>query len=170
MATPVVSTPVSLTVTHPNAAGIDVGSRSHYVAVPADRDEQPVREFGVYTPDLHTMADWLHACHVTHVAMEATGVYWVQLFLVLQARGLQVIVFNPQQSKSNPGRGTDVASCQWIQQLHTYGLLQPSFRPDEVTATLQGYWRLRARLVQQTAAPIWMKEEPVMKRGIKNAH
>lgn len=144
----------ALRICHPDAAGIDVGSRSHYVAVSADRDPQPVREFGCYTPDLEACAAWLHQCGITTVALESTGVYWVQLFLVLQASGLEVIVVNPQQTKSAPGRATDVQSCQWIQQLHTYGLLRASFRPTDTVATLQGYWRQRDQLVKQAADAI----------------
>jgi transposase len=149
----------ALTITHPDAAGIDVGGRSHYVAVPGDRDACPVREFGCYTPDLHDLADWLTQCRVTHVAMEATGVYWIGLFQLLQARGFDVIVVNPQQIKQVCGRKTDVSDCQWIQQLHGYGLLHASFRPTQDISILQTYWRQRERLIQQTADAIRLMQK-----------
>lgn len=143
-----------LTLIHPDAAGVDIGAYSHYVAVPAGRDDYTVREFGCYTPDLQQLADWLTQCRVTTVAMEATSVYWIGLFQLLQARGFDVIVVNPQQIKQVSGRKTDVSDCQWIQQLHSYGLLQASFRPTRDISIVQTYWRQRERLVQQAADAI----------------
>lgn len=120
---------------HLNAAGIDIGSASHWVAVPEDRDDQPVREFKSFTPDLHALADWLGVCGVETIAMESTGVYWIPLFEILQERGLEVLLVNARHVKGVPGRKTDVTDCQWLQQLHTFGLLRGSFRPDaEITA------------------------------------
>lgn len=144
---------------HPDAAGIDVGAYFHCVAVPGDRDEFPVREFGCYTPDLQALADWLDACRVTTVAMEATGVYWIGLFQLLQARGFDVIVVNPQQIKQVSGRKTDVSDSQWIQQLHSYGLLHASFRPSHDICLLQTYWRQRERLIQQAADAIRLMQK-----------
>lgn len=148
-----------LAVYHPDAAGIDVGAYSHYVAVPGDRDEYSVQEFGCYTPDLQALADWLTHCRITQVAMEATGVYWIGLFQVLQARGFDVIVVNPQQIKQVSGRKTDVSDSQWIQQLHTHGLLHASFRPSEDISVLQTYWRQRERLIQQAADAIRLMQK-----------
>lgn len=148
-----------LAITHPDAAGIDVGAYSHYVAVPGDRDEFTVREFGCYTPDLQALADWLTQCRITHVAMEATGVYWVGVFQLLLARGFQVIVVNPQQIKQVSGRKTDVSDCQWIQQLHAYGLLHASFRPSLDISILQTYWRQRERLIRQAADAIRLMQK-----------
>ena len=102
-----------------NAAGIDVGASSHFVAVPHDRAEHPVREFGAYTVDLYHLADWLTECEIETVAMESTGVYWIPLFGVLEERGFEVMLVDPRKLKSVPGRKTDVSDCQWLRQLHT---------------------------------------------------
>lgn len=139
---------------NPNAAGIDVGSRTHYVAVDPDRAEKPVRSFGCYTPDLHDMATWLLECGVTTVAMESTGVYWVPIYQVLQQRGLDVKLVDARQVKNVPGRKTDVVDCQWIQQLHSYGLLRGCFLPDAEIAPLREYWRHRASLVELASREI----------------
>ena len=113
----------------PNAAGIDCGSEAHYVAVPADRDAAPVRSFKTFTPDLHRLADWLTPCGVTTVAMESTGVYWIPLYEILEARGLDVVLVNARHVKNVPGRKTDLVDCQWLRELHRVGLLRGSFRP-----------------------------------------
>ncbi len=110
-----------LTITHPNAAGVDIGSSSHYVAVPPDRDDEPVREFPSFTVDLNAMADWLDACGVDTVAMESTGVYWIPLFELLESRGFKVFLVNARHVKNVSGRKSDVLGCQWLQQLMTYG-------------------------------------------------
>ncbi len=110
-----------------DAAGIDVGNAQHWVAVPAGRDTVSVRMFGCFTSDLHALANWLMKCGIKTVAMESTGVYWIALFEVLESRGFQVCVVNARQAKNLPGRKTDVKDCQWLQQLHTYGLLTASF-------------------------------------------
>ena len=123
--------PAGLSQLNLNAAGIDVGATSHFVAVPADRAEQPVREFEAFTADLYRLADWLTECRVETVVMESTGVYWIPLFGVLEERGFEVTLVDPRRIKNVPGRKTDVLDCQWLQQLHTYGLLSGAFRPDE---------------------------------------
>ena len=129
--------PPSLKQVHLNAAGIDVGSESHYVAVPFDRDEQPVRTFSAFTPDLERLADWLKACGVDTVAMESTGVYWIPLYELLDRRGFQMYLVSPQNLKRVPGRKTDVLDCQWLQQLHTFGLLSGAFRPEDQEVVLR---------------------------------
>ena len=106
-----------------NAAGIDLGGTEHWVCVPVERAEKNVRRFGCFTPDLNAMADWLIECRITTVAMEATGVYWIPVFQLLESRGLEVKLVNAHGVKMVPGRKTDVKDCQWLQQLHTYGLL-----------------------------------------------
>ena len=111
--------PEGLSQLNLNAAGIDVGATSHFVAVPADRAEQPVREFEAFTADLYRLADWLSECGVETVVMESTGVYWIPLFGVLEERGLEVMLVDPRRIKNVPGRKTDVRDCQWLQQLHT---------------------------------------------------
>ena len=116
-----------------------MGATSHYVAVPADRAEQPVREFEAFTADLYRLADWLTQCGVETVVMESTGVYWIPLFGVLEERGFQVMLVDPRRIKNVPGRKTDVLDCQWLQQLHTYGLLSglsdPTGRSGAYAAT-----------------------------------
>jgi transposase len=139
--------PTPLLRVNPNAAGIDVGGASHFVAVPGDRDDQPVREFAAFTGDLYRMADWLKACSVETVAMESTGVYWIPVFQVLEERGFDVKLVDARQLKRVPGRKTDVADCQWLQQLHTFGLLAGAFRPDDQVCILRSYMRQRAMLV-----------------------
>jgi transposase len=129
-----------------NAAGIDVGGTSHFVAVPADRDATPVREFRAFTGDLYRLAEWLTACGIETVAMESTGVYWIPLFQVLEERGFAVKLVDAHQLKNVPGRKTDVVDCQWLQQLHTLGLLAGAFRPDEQVCVLRSYLRQRAML------------------------
>ena len=131
--------PEGLSQLNLNAAGIDVGATSHFVAVPADRAEQPVREFEAFTADLYRLADWLAQCGVDTVVMESTGVYWIPLFGALEERDFQVMLVDPRRIKNVPGRKTDVLDCQWLQQLHTYGLLSgPSVltgRSDACAAT-----------------------------------
>ena len=132
---------------NPNAAGVDLGSREHWVAVPADRAQQNVRCFGTFTSDLEALADWLKACGVTSVAMEATGVYWIPLFQLLERRGFAVLLVNARQIKNVSGRKSDVLDCQWIQRLHTYGLLGGSFRPADPYCVVRSYLRYRDELV-----------------------
>jgi transposase len=137
---------------HLNAAGIDIGSESHWVAVPDDRDEQPVREFKSFTHELLALADWLEACGIDTVAMESTGVYWIPLYEILEERGIEVILVNARHVKGVPGRKTDILDCQWIQQLHTFGLLRGSFRPDAPVTALRCLVRHRDQLVESTAS------------------
>ena len=118
-----------LPVLHPDAAGIDVGASELFVAVGADRNPQPVRRFPTFTQDLHVLADWLQQCGVRSVAMESTSVYWIPIYQILEARGLEVCLVNAQHVKNVPGRKTDVSDCQWLQYLHSVGLLRASFRP-----------------------------------------
>ena len=118
-------------VFNPNAAGIDLGSREHWVAVPAERDPQNVRRLGTTTPDLEELAKWLKQCGVTDVALEATGVYWIAVYQLLERRGFNGLLVNARQIKNVSGRKSDVLDCHWIQRLHTYGLLGGSFRPRE---------------------------------------
>jgi transposase len=132
----------------PDAAGIDLGATVHYVAVPLDRDQQPVRSFGTQTAELHALADWLIACKIKTVAMEATGVYWVPLFQILEDRGLEVCLVNARHVKNVPGRKTDVQDCQWLQYLHSVGLLHASFRPPAGVCAVRALVRHRDSLVR----------------------
>lgn len=139
---------------HPNAAGIDVGGSSHYVAVPADRDPNPVRNFGAFTEDLFALADWLSACRITSVAMEATGVYWIPLFEILERRGFEVVLVNARHVKNVPGRKSDVLDCQWLQELHSLGFLSASFRPSDPIVALRALMRQRKMLVEYAASHV----------------
>ena len=133
------SLPAGLSQVNLNAAGIDVGASSHFVAVPKDRWEPSVREVDAYTADLYRLADWLAECGINNVAMESTGVYWIPLFGVLEERGFEVMLVDPRRIKNVPGRKTDVLDCQWLQQLHTFGLLSGAFRPDGEVRRLRSY-------------------------------
>jgi len=146
--------PAGFSTVHPDAAGIDVGATMHVVAVPADRAATPVRTFRSYTTDLHALAAWLQSLGITTVAMESTGVYWIPLFEVLEARGLEVRLVNARAVKHVPGRKTDVQDAQWLQQLHQYGLLRGSFRPREQIVRLRAYVRERERLIATAASHI----------------
>jgi transposase len=119
-----------------HAAGLDIGSEEIYACVPADRDEQSIRVFPTFTADLHALAEWLAACQIKTVAMESTGVYWIPVYEILESRGFEVYLVNARHVKNVPGRKTDIMDCQWIQQLHTYGLLRASFRPPEEICAL----------------------------------
>ena len=130
-----------LKIVHPHAAGLDIGAREIWACVPAASRAEPVRVFGTFTVDLHSLADWLVACGVDTVAMESTGVYWIPIFDLLEARGLQVYLVNSWHLKHVPGRKSDVLDCQWIQQLHSLGLLHASFRPDAEMCTLRAFLR-----------------------------
>ena len=133
----------------PHASGIDIGSREHFVCVPAQATSQNVRRFGTFTADLNALADWLKACGVIHVAMEATGIYWIPVFQILEERGFQVVLVNPRQTKNVAGRKSDVQDCQWIQRLHPYGLLAGSFRPADPYCVLRSYLRYARGAVSQ---------------------
>jgi hypothetical protein len=135
----------SFPTVHTRAAGIDIGSRFHVVAVAPDLAEVPVQTFNGFTGDLHLLADWLMAVGVTTVAMESTGIYWIPLFEILEARGLEVLLVNARQVKQVPGRKTDVNDAQWLQQLHQFGLLRGSFHPAQDVAALRAYLRQKGR-------------------------
>lgn len=137
-----------------HAAGVDIGAEEIYVAVPVGRDEESVRAFGAFTVDLHQVAYWLKRCGIETVAMEATGVYWIPLYEILESHGFDVNLINARHIKNVSGRKTDVVDCQWIQQLHTYGLLEPSFRPPEHICSLRSLVRHRDMLLRYRAAHI----------------
>ena len=138
----------ALQVCHPHAAGIDIGAAEHWVAVPPGGDPHPGRRFGTCTAALDALADWLLDGGVTTVAMESTGVYWMPLFELLEARGLQVMLIDPRQAKRAPGRPkTDRLDCQWLQRLHAYGLLAAAFRPTDQVCVLRSSLRHRQMLL-----------------------
>jgi transposase len=152
---------------NPNAAGIDIGGEEVYVAVPPERDEDSVRSFPTFTADLHCLADWLKACRIETVAMESTGVYWIPLYEILEAHGFRVYLVNARHLKNVSGRKTDVLDCQWIQQLHTYGLLSPSFRPPEQIVALRSLVRHREMLVQYRSAHVQHMQKALTQMNLR---
>ena len=162
--------PAELSQLNLNSAGIDVGATSHFVAVPADRSEQPVQEFEAFTADLYRLADWLTECGVATVAMESTGVYWIPLFGVLEERGFQVMLVDPRRIKNVPGRKSDVVDCQWLQQLHTYGLFSAAFRPDEDIRRLRSYLRQQAMLVEYASHHVQHMQKALTQMNLKLQH
>ncbi len=131
-----------------NAAGLDIGDDEIYVAVPEGRDEVSVKVFKTFTADLYRLADWLSACGVETVAMESTGVYWIPVYEILEERGFELFLVNARHIKNVSGRKTDILDCQWIQQLHTYGLLRASFIPPEEIRCMRDLVRHRGNLIE----------------------
>jgi transposase len=150
-----------------NAAGIDIGSQRHYVAVPPDRDNEPVRNFGCLTPDLHQMAKWLKSCGIETIAMESTGVYWVPVVAVLESYGFDVKLVDAYKVKNVPGRKTDVKDCQWLAELHRFGLLSGAFRPDKQIQVLRSYWRHRNTLVEASSTQIHLMQKALEQMNIQ---
>jgi len=144
----------SIPVQEANAAGIDVGAREMYVAIPADRDAEPVRVFPTYTCDLEALADWLVERGITTAAMESTGVYWIPLYQILEDRGIRVCLVNARHMKNVPGRRTDWHECQWLQYLHAVGLLRAAFRPEPEVVAIRTVVRHRSRLVEAAGVHI----------------
>lgn len=139
---------------HPDAAGIDCGAREHFVAVPPDRDPRPVQSFATVTADLQRLAAWLQQCRVRTVAMEATGVYWIPLYELLEEAGFEVLLVNARHLKHVQGRKSDVSDCEWIRDLHMVGLLRGSFRPTNEIVELRAYVRHREGLVKAAGAAV----------------
>jgi transposase len=155
---------------NPDAAGIDVGNAQHWVAVSPDRDPEPVRRFDCFTADLYALADWLKRCRIKTVAMESTGVYWIALYEVLESCGFEVCLVNARQAKNLPGRKTDVKDCQWLQQLHSYGLLTRSFRPQIEIVILRRYLRHRGTLVQEAGTCIQRIQKALTEMNLQLAN
>jgi transposase len=159
-----------LEVMHPHAAGIDVGNSAHYVAVRPDRDPNSVRRFECFTADLHRLADWLQHCGVTTVAMQSTGVYWIALYEILDARGFEVYLVNARHTKNLPGRKSDVQESQWLLKLHTYGLLRNSFHPPAEIRVVRTYWRQRGDHVQAVSTCIQRMQKVLTQMNIQLAN
>ena len=159
-----------LTTVHPEAAGLDVGSTAHVVAVRPDRADHPVRTFRTFSTDLYQLADWLTEAGVKTVAMESTGVYSIPVYEILEARGFEVLLVNARHVKQVPGRKTDVNDAQWLQQLHQYGLLRGSFRPRERVVALRAYLRHRERLIDAAAAHIQRMQKALMQMNVQLHH
>src|SRR6266513_1581630 len=155
---------------NPNAAGVDVGATEIYIAVPVDRDPQPVRHFSTFTEDLHAAADWLKACNIETVAMESTGVYWIPFFQILEARGFTVVLVNARHVKNVPGRKSDVADCQWLQYLHAVGLLRGSFRPNQEICALRSLWRQRDSLIQMASVHLQHMQKALDQMNLQIHH
>jgi transposase len=155
-----------------NAAGIDIGSEEHWAAVPPGRDSEgrDVRSFGAFTGDLCALADWLKQCGIETVAMESTGVYWIALYELLVERGFEVLLVDARQAKNVPGRKTDVLDCQWLQELHTYGLLRGAFRPVDQVCILRSYLRQRSMLVAYASHHIQHMQKALEQMNLKLAH
>jgi transposase len=151
---------------NPDVAGIDCGSAEHFVAVPVGRDPDPVQSFRTFTGDLHRLADWLEACGVRSVAMEATGVYWIPLYEILEARGFKVLLVNARHVKNVAGRKSDVLDCEWLRELHSVGLLRASFRPTEAITALRGYIRHRDTLVQTMSSTIQRMQKALVQMNV----
>lgn len=150
----------------PDAAGIDCGEKSHFVAVTRERDPEPVREFRTFTTDLHQLAAWLLRCQVKTVAMESTGVYWIPVYEILEQHGLEVVLVNARHVRNVRGRKSDVSDCEWLQQLHSVGLLRASFRPAAAIVSLRCYMRERAILVEEAAARIQRMQKALTQMNV----
>jgi transposase len=152
---------------NPNAAGIDCGSAEHFVSVPPDRDPVPIRSFPTFTADLVALADWLVACRITSVAMEATGVYWIPIFEILEERGIEVLLVNARHLKNVAGRKSDVSDCEWIRELHSVGLLRASFRPSAGIAALRAYVRHRQSLIETAGIYIQRLQKTLVQMNLQ---
>jgi hypothetical protein len=152
------------------AAGIDIGATSHFVAVPEGVSEVTVREFRTFTSDLYALADWLKKCGIQTIAMESTGVYWIPVFEILEEKGFEVKLVDARQVKNVSGRKTDVLDCQWIQQLHTYGLLNGAFRPTDQICELRSYIRQRSMLIQSASRYIQQMQKALMQMNVQLHH
>ena len=164
------TTQAAITLTHPNAAGIDIGSAAHFVAVPPERDDEPVREFASFTADLHRLADWLDACGVDTVAMESTGVYWIPLYELLESRGFTVLLVNARHVKNVSGRKSDVLDCQWLQQLMSFGLLRGAFRPADQVCELRSLSRQRTMLLRSQGRFVQHMQKALTQMNIQLAN
>ena len=159
-----------LAVGNPNAAAIDIGCSEHWVAVPTGRTERPTQRFGCCTAELNRLADWLKECGVDTVVMEATGNYWVVLYDILEERKLNPVVVNPRYAKNMSGKKGDIADCQWMQKLHTYGLFSNSFRPPQEIRVLRAYLRQRETLVGAAAQEIQHMQKALTEMNVQLAN
>ena len=160
----------TLPVMRPNAAGIDIGATEIFVAVPADRAHENVRSFPTFTQDLYALADWLQQCRIQTVAMESTGVYWIPLFQILEAHGFHVCLVNARHVKNVPGRRTDVSDCQWLQFLHSVGLLKASYRPEQEVCAVRSLLRHRESLVQMAATHVHHMQKALDQMNLQLHH
>src|SRR6202049_2599453 len=161
---------ISLEMIHPDAAGIDIGNESHYVAVPPTRDSQPVQRFGCTTAELKSMAEWLKQCRIRTIAMQSTGVYWIAVYDMLEETGLEVYLVNARDTKNLPGRKSDVQESQWLMKLHTYGLLRNSVRASQEIRTRRTFWGQRNDLVRAAASHIQRMQKALTQMNVQLAN
>lgn len=159
-----------LEVIHRDAAGIDIGNESHFVAIPPDRDSEPIREFGSWTADLLRMAGWLKEHGIRTVALQSTGVYWIAVLEVLEQAGFEVYLVNARGTKNVPGRKSDVQECEWLRKLHTYGLLRNSFRPPAEIQAVRTIWRQRDRWVKEAARAVQQMQKALTTMNLQLAN
>jgi transposase len=159
--------PIELKNVNLNAAGIDIGAKRHFVAVPEGRDLVSVKEFGVFTADLEEMAEWLYQCGVTSVAMESTGYYWIPVFEFLERKGFEVKLVDARQTKNVSGRKSDMLDCQWQRELHTVGLLKSAFRPPDEVCVVRGFMRQREMLVQASTMHIQHMQKALTQMNLR---
>jgi transposase len=152
---------------NPNVAGIDCGAARHFVAVPPDRAVTPVQSFTTVTSDLRRLVHWLAECRVASVAMEATGVYWIPIYEMLEAAGFEVLLVNARHLKNVPGRKSDVSDCEWLRALHSVGLLRGSFRPPDAIVSLRGYLRHRQTLVESAATYVQRMQKALVQMNLQ---
>lgn len=157
----------NLELINAHAAGIDIGSCEHWVCVAPSSTEKNIQSFGCFTPDLIELADWLIECQVHSVAMEATGVYWIPLFQILEAKGLEVNLVNAHHVKTVPGRKSDVLDCQWLQKLHSFGLLSASFRPENQVCVLRSYLRQRETLIKGASTHVQRMQKALIQMNLQ---
>lgn len=160
----------ALSLSYPDAAGIDIGASRHFVAVPASRDSTPVREFAAFTADLRRLVQWLQDCRITAVAMESTGVYWIPLYEMLEAAGFEVHLVNARHVQAVPGRKSDVLDCQWLQQLMSFGLLRGAFRPAEEICALRAIWRHRDMLLSYQSRHVQHLQKALTQMNVQLHH
>jgi transposase len=160
----------ALPVLRPHAAGVDLGAREIFVAVPPECDSEPVGSYATFTEDLHRLADWLTGCGIGTVAMESTGVYWIPLFQILEARGFEVCLVNARYYENVPGRRTDVSDCQWLRYLHSVGLLRASFRPEQQVCTLRSLLRHRESLIETASEQVLRMQKSLDQMNLQIHH
>lgn len=159
-----------LEMMHPDAAGVDVGNESHFAAVPPERDQQPIREFGSWTRGVEQMGEWLKKCGIKTVALQSTGVYWIAVQEVLEKAGLEVFLVNARGTKNLPGRKSDVQECEWLRKLHSYGLLRNSFRPAAEIQAVRTVWRHRDRVVKDAGVAVQQMQKAMTKMNVQLAN
>jgi transposase len=162
--------PEDIPIFNPNAAGMDIGADEIYVAVPADRDGQPVQRFATFTNELGRLAEWLKQCRIDTIAMEATGVYWIPVYQILETSGFELCLVNARYFQNVPGRKTDVSDCQWLQRLHSAGLLRGSFRPAQEVCVLRSLTRHRDNLIRLASTHVLHMQKALDQMNVQLHH